>query len=81
MSILKFFSDKNVDNYTFEVSLYNYNKELLESIDLTSSSNILLFMLNNKSESSYRLLKMIDNGDIDLNVPLYIEDAFKWIKN
>jgi predicted ATP-dependent endonuclease of OLD family len=78
---IEVFSDRSAENYTFEVALYNDNKDLIENSDLTSSASKILYMLNNKSESSFRLLKMIDNGDIDLTVPLYIEDAFKWIKN
>ena len=38
-------------------------------------------MLNNKSESAYRLLEALEKDTNNFKIPKYIEDAFKWIKN
>ncbi|MFK8012633.1 MAG: ATP-dependent endonuclease [Marinicellaceae bacterium] len=75
---IKVFSDTNNDNYTFEVCLYNKNKVVCD--ELFSGGNIkkspLDFMLDNKAESSLRL---VENHSEGLDPPEYIQQAIQWI--
>lgn len=78
---IKVYSDSNNDRHTFEACLYEDNKDLFENkIKLTTSSDKLKFMLNNKAESAYRILKELENSDINIKIPNYIKDALEWIK-
>jgi len=72
---IQVFSDKNNDNYTFEVCLYKNNKNICEDL-FAGKKSALQFMLDNKSESALRLLDQHSN---DLKVPEYIREAFAWI--
>lgn len=83
----KIFTDNNTENWTFEVSLYNLNEEILkENIKLRNDANYFVDgedfgkylgkMLNNKTDIAY----MIIEKDIKLNCPEYIKDCFKWIR-
>lgn len=83
----KIFTDNNIENWTWEVALYNLNKETLEeNIKLRKGANYFVNgedfgkylgkMLNNKTDIAY----MIIEKDIKLNYPEYIKDCFKWIK-
>lgn len=77
---IQFFSDKDNNNYTFEVCIYNKNKSILDS--LTQSKDTLNFMLNNKAEFSLRILEMLhdnDNKSLFL-IPEYIEEAIEWVR-
>lgn len=80
---IKIFSDMNTENWTFEVCLYKNNSKYLKDKNITQSEDIQKFMLNNKSESAYRILKKLDeeNEKNEFNIPDYIERAIKWIKN
>jgi hypothetical protein len=80
---IKVFSDGNNDNYTFEVSLFKYNEDYIKNNNITTAKDKQDFMLNNKSENAYRILeKLEDNINIDeFNVPNYIAEAIKWIKD
>ena len=73
----------NTENWTFEVCLYKNNSKYLKDKNITQSEDIQKFMLNNKSESAYRILKKLDeeNEKNEFNIPDYIERAIKWIKN
>jgi putative ATP-dependent endonuclease of OLD family len=75
---IKVFSDTNNDNYTFEVCLHHKNKAVCDK--LFSGGNIkkqpLDFMLDNKAESSLRL---VENHSEDLDPPEYIQQAIQWI--
>lgn len=74
------FTDMNIENNTLEVSLYHYNQKLFEKRLKTNSMSkgLLSFMLENKTESAYRILTKIEPELIV--VPNYIEDAIKWIR-
>ena len=69
------------NRYTFEVCLFDDNKKYIESNKITKSTDILKYMLNNKSESAYKLLQLLEKNTEDFNVPKYIEEAIKWIKD
>jgi predicted ATP-dependent endonuclease of OLD family len=75
---IKVFSDTNNDNYTFEVCIYHKNKAVCDK--LFSDGNIkklpLDFMLDNKAESSFRL---VEKHSDDLDPPEYIQQAIQRI--
>lgn len=78
---IKVYSDSNNDRYTFEICLYEDNKDLFNNkFKLTTSSDKLKFMINNKAETAYRILKELENANITIKIPNYIEEALKWIK-
>lgn len=84
------FMDNDVKNWTWEVCLYNLNKEKLKEIIKArkdgeykfknksySNEKILGKMLKNKVEIAYKIL--ISN--IDIEIPKYVKDAIEWIRN
>lgn len=74
---IQVFSDTDNQRYTFEVCIYDDNKELLDNEFSNLKRNTTLqFMLANKAETAYRIL--IKHAD-KLNVPQYIQNAIKWI--
>lgn len=75
------FSDSDNLRYTFEVCLFNDNTDYLREYSITHSKDILKFMLNNKSESAYRLLEKLEKNSNNFQIPKYIVDAIEWIKN
>lgn len=83
----KIFTDEKTENWTWEVSLYNLNKDILEeNIKLKKGANYLVDgedfgkylgkMLNNKTEMAY----MIIEKNLCLTYPDYIKECFEWIK-
>ncbi len=83
----KIFMDSNLDNWTWEVCLYNLNRSILDKVipvkddadylvhGIDCGSKVLGKMLNNKVESAYLLLKK----QIDFEVPQYVKDAIEWL--
>ena len=78
---IKIYSEVDNNRYTFEVCLFDDNKKYIESNKINKSTDILKYMLNNKSESAYKLLQLLEKNTEDFNVPKYIEEAIKWIKD
>ncbi|MFS7398053.1 ATP-dependent nuclease [Carnobacterium maltaromaticum] len=80
------FSDTNNDLYTFEVALYYDNENFFESNIKSSNmrNGVLSFMLDNKAEAAFRLLKVINDEENkhydNFVIPKYIKDAFEWIR-
>jgi len=74
------FSDIDNVNSTFEIGLYNNNKIAIDNSTLTTTKDKISYMINNKSESAVRLLKMLEAKEIELVIPSYIKDAIEWIK-
>lgn len=71
------FTDKDeINRNTFEKCIYEDNKELCEKI--LRQTNTLSWMLNNKSETAYRLLS--ESGTVSLNIPHYIREAILWVR-
>lgn len=80
---INIFSDENNENKTFEVCLYKDNVNYIKSKNITTSKDKQKFMLNNKSENAYRILKELekDKGEEGFKIPEYIVRAIKWIKD
>lgn len=75
---IRIFVDNDNSRYTFEVCIYKDNQALCEA-EFRSPRRVLPildYMLKNKADSAYRLLKK--KADV-LVVPQYIEDAIRWI--
>ncbi|MGE2433703.1 ATP-dependent nuclease [Morganella morganii] len=74
---IKVFSDNDNENYTFEVCIYNENKQLCDDICAKSRSkkDTLNYMLDNKAEFAFQLII----AEKDLTTPKYIKEAFEWI--
>ena len=75
---IRIFSEVNNSRYTFEVCIYEDNKEICDEEFTTPRRKLQIidFMLENKTEAAYRLLK---NRANTLVVPDYIQKAIKWI--
>lgn len=87
---IKIFSDDNNENYTFEVCLYNNNINYISNKKISNSNDKQKFMLNNKSESAYRILEELckskeiesdNDNEEEFIIPEYIKSAIKWIKS
>ena len=70
---IKICYEKNKDLKTYEMVLYNSNKELCDRL---FGESALKYMLKNKTEAAYRLV----TEDVDVVVPEYIRRAIEWIK-
>lgn len=68
------FVDKDPKRYTFEVCLYEDNRDLLKEL-FAAKPDVLDYMLKNKAEAAFRIL----NARIPVKVPSYIEEAIRWI--
>lgn len=88
----KIFMDDKIDNWTWEVCLYNINKELLDEIIKCEKNADYKFngqdygqklgkMLNNKTDTAYIILNKILCGEFNLKIPEYLKKAIEWIKN
>ena len=71
---IQVFYDENNEMRTFEIILYENNITLCDEL---FGREARMLMLNNKTESAYKLLSQ----EQVINVPDYIERAIKWIKN
>ena len=75
---IKIFSDSNESNTTFEICVYNDNKELCDKLFQSSQGNRVIqkYMLSNKAECAFTIL---NNGLENFVTPSYIKNAIKWI--
>lgn len=80
------FMDSDISNWTWEVCVYNENKELLDKEISPKEDAQYLYhgknygkvlgkMLNNKAETAYQMLV----SESKYIVPQYIKDAIKWL--
>jgi len=80
------YMDQDVNNWTWEVCLYNLNKQLLEDvIEVRDDADYLVHgnnygkvlgkMLNNKVLTAYQLLTL----EKDFKIPQYVKDAILWL--
>lgn len=69
--------DKDILRSTFEICMYQDNKILCDKLFTSPKRRLPIqeYMLKNKTESAYKLL--LEKSPII--IPLYIQDALKWI--
>lgn len=83
---IQIFMDKNIDNWTWEVCIYNLNKTIIKNlIDVEEKAKYIFHkieyeqhlgkMLNNKAETAYLIL----NSKEAISYPDYVKDAITWI--
>ena len=70
---IKVFYEENDEKRTFEIVLYNDNKELCDKLFNSPAQD---YMLNNKTEAAYQLLSQGDK----IKVPDYIKRGIEWIR-
>ncbi|NJB84200.1 putative ATP-dependent endonuclease of OLD family [Wenyingzhuangia aestuarii] len=72
-----FYEEYN-DFSTFEISIYNYNKEICDTLfsKRLRTRSVQKYMLDEKTESAYELLS--EKGE-ELNIPEYIVNAISWL--
>lgn len=75
---IKIFSDTDNDRYTFEVCIYQDNKDICDTEFASPHRRLDIrdYMLSNKAEAAYTLSKK--RAD-EIVVPQYIQDAIRWI--
>ncbi len=75
---IKVFSEEDPNTSTFEISLYNTNKEICDELFLAGrvKLSVLEYMLKNKAEVAFQLLDKKGNSIV---TPTYIKDAIEWI--
>lgn len=80
------YMDENIDNWTWEICIYNSNKEILNSMITVEKGAKYLFhganygsvvgkMLNNKVDVAYQMLI----SENKFEVPEYVKDAIIWL--
>lgn len=73
---IKVFFEPDEEKHTFELVLYSINSQLCDDLFTDTTLPTTDYMLKNKTEAAYKLLSQ----DSRINVPQYIEEAIKWIK-
>lgn len=79
MPTIKVFADKDDKRYTFEICLYEDNRDVCEdefAADRKTLS-VLDYMLKNKADAAFLLLTKQENR---LVAPPYIQEAIEWIR-
>ena len=76
---IKVFSETDNLKYTFEICLYNENRNICDDLFLAGRKTLTVqeYMIKDKPEVAYQLL---DVKYRELNVPEYIKQAILWIK-
>ena len=75
---IKIFYETDIEKRTFEVVLYNDNKQLCDWT-FKGTTDVQDYMLKNKTEAAFSLLDLdLPKGEIV--VPDYIRGAIKWIR-
>ncbi len=78
---IQIFSDTDNKRYTFEIAVYNDNINYINTHNITAETDKQKFMLNNKAESAYRILKELESDSDNFTIPKYIMDAIEWIRS
>lgn len=82
-----FMSSDNIEEWTWEASIYKSNKEILDKFIEVAAGVEYKFhgkpygqhlgkMLNNKTETAYKIL----TADLKLKIPDYIKAALEWVR-
>lgn len=91
---IKIFTPQSLEDFTFEVTIYNANQSLIDDSSFAKSINkvtqldkdgILLskncsYMLKNKTEVALELIHRYSNDD-RYKIPNYILEGLKWLKD
>lgn len=75
---IQIFFDPSDDRYTFEVCVYQDNRNICDELFLPGRKtlSVLEYMLSNKTEVAYELLRKKSE---EISTPKYLKDAIKWI--
>ena len=88
---IKYFTEQDINNWTWEVCLLNKNKNTLEGLinpkegckylykSKDVGDSILGYMLNNKVETAYKIVEYIEKGG-SIDIPNYLKEAIKWLR-
>ncbi len=89
---IQIFADEDLENWTWEVCMYNLNENnLLKIVDVQKNSEysfkgenykkipVLGKMLNNKTDCA--MLMLDDMEEFEYDIPNYIEEALEWIRD
>ena len=76
---ISIFADEDNTRNTFEICFYQDNKTICNDLFLEGRKTLTVqeYMLKNKADVAFELL---DKKASEINVPQYIEEAIKWIK-
>lgn len=76
---IKVFYENDNRKSTFEICLYVVNKSVCDELFLPGRKKLTVqdYMLKNKADVAFELL---DKKSDELNAPLYMKDAFEWIR-
>lgn len=76
---IQVFADKDETRYTFEICLYEDNKDICNDLFFSSRRRLSIdeYMLDNKTIVALELLEFFEKNE--LNVPDYIVEAIRWI--
>ena len=71
--------DVNNERYTFEVCLYQDNKEICDHLFAASRRTLTVqeYMIKNKTNAAFELLQGYSD---ELIIPSYIQEAFEWLR-
>lgn len=75
---IKIFFSKDKNIFTFEIAIYEKNSKICDRLfsEGRKTLSVQQYMLKNKAESAFELLK---NSE-ELVIPDYVEEAIQWIK-
>lgn len=75
---IKILADKNNDRYTFEIAIYQDNKEICDELFSAGRRTLSVqeYMLKNKADVAFKLL---DEKSNEIIPPEYIKEAIEWI--
>ena len=91
---IQIYLDDNTSNWTWEVCMYNLNRDILNSIIKVSDkceylikgekpeTKVLGWMINNKTDAAYKILmyKDEDGKELGLTIPEYVKKAIEWVR-
>lgn len=91
---VKIYLDSDINNWTWEVCIYNANKEKIDDIIEVNDkyeylikgekpdTKVLGWMINNKTDAAYKMLTYKDDKGkgLELEIPEYVKKAIEWVK-
>ncbi len=88
---IKYFTEQDINNWTWEVCLLNKNRNTLEDLinpkegckylykSKDVGDSILGYMLNNKVETAYKIVEYMEKGGF-IDIPNYLKEAIGWLR-